>query len=320
VPNRTPAAPPPDDWTAEELLADQPGDAAVEPGPEVPETSTWLPMVEGHSSDPAVCPFLRAVGPAGGVGVPIETPDAANRCAALAEIVPQSLRQQQLVCLSNGHVNCPRYQHGAVAMTPVPPARPRALAAMTPAIAISLATLVLAFGISAAFVMANGGMSLPSIAIAPRSPAASGSGVAAAPSSGLAASIAPSTVAPVANASPVAASPVAASPGAPTTTPTPAATASPTPTPTPSAGPTPSPTPKPTAKPTKTPTSDRYALLTACPGKSDCWIYVIRSGDNLASIANYFGVSLQRVKSMNPWTKTTGLKSGQQLRIPTPTR
>ncbi len=47
---------------------------------------------------------------------------------------------------------------------------------------------------------------------------------------------------------------------------------------------------------------------------------MIRSGDNLASIANYFGVSLQRVRNMNPWTKTTGLKSGQQLRIPTPTR
>ena len=60
-------------------------------------------------------------------------------------LVPQSMRQQQLVCLSSGHVNCPRYQHGAVAMTPVPVARPRALTTLTPAIAISLATLVLSF-------------------------------------------------------------------------------------------------------------------------------------------------------------------------------
>ncbi len=305
MPGKTPAAPPPDDWTAEELLADQPIGAAVEPGMAIPEPSSWLPLVEGRSSNPVVCPFFRAVDATGVVGPPIEAPDAANRCAALAEVVPQSLRQQQLVCLASGHVNCPRYQHGAVAMTPVPPARPRALTAVTPAIALSLAILLLSFGISAAFVVANGGMSLPSIAIATRSPASSASALAGA-TGGVAATVAPSAVAPAATASAIA---VTASP---------AVTPAPTPVVTPS--PTPAPTPKPTAKPTKKPTSDRYALLTACPGKPDCWIYVIRSGDNLASIANYFGVSLQTVKALNPWTKTTGLKAGQKLTIPTPTR
>jgi LysM repeat protein len=122
----------------------------------------------------------------------------------------------------------------------------------------------------------------------------------------VAATVAPSAVAPAATASAIA---VTASPAV-TPAPTPAVTPSPSP----------APTPKPTAKPTKKPTSDRYALLTACPGKPDCWIYVIRSGDNLASIANYFGVSLQTVKALNPWTKTTGLKAGQKLTIPTPTR
>ncbi len=135
--------------------------------------------MQGRSENPVVCPFFRAE-VNGVVGPPIEAPDAANRCAALAEVVPQSLRQQQLVCLSSGHVNCPRYQHGAVAMTPVPAARPRALASLTPAIAISLATLVLSFTISAAFVMANGGLSMPSAAIASRPPAASPSLAAAA--------------------------------------------------------------------------------------------------------------------------------------------
>src|SRR6476646_2605006 len=62
-----------------------------------------------------VCPFLRAVGDDGRPGPPIEVPDVANRCASAAESVPQSLRQQELVCLTSGHVNCPRYLRGSVA-------------------------------------------------------------------------------------------------------------------------------------------------------------------------------------------------------------
>ncbi|MDQ3128579.1 MAG: LysM peptidoglycan-binding domain-containing protein [Chloroflexota bacterium] len=54
---------------------------------------------------------------------------------------------------------------------------------------------------------------------------------------------------------------------------------------------------------------------------SDCWIYVIRSGDNLRSIANYFGVSYERVLTMNPdLGDPTNVRPGYRLRIPTPTR
>jgi hypothetical protein len=95
---------------------------------------------------------------------------------------------------------------------------------------------------------------------------------------------------------------------------------SPSPPPSPSPSPTPSPTPRPTPKPTPRPTSDRFAVLRPCPQASDCWIYVIRSGDNLFSIAHWFGVSLARIEAMNPWTRTTGLRAGQELKIPTPTR
>ncbi len=72
-------------------------------------------------------------------------------------------------------------------------------------------------------------------------------------------------------------------------------------------------------EPTAAPTSDRYALLTACPDKPDCWIYRVRSGDNLFSIAKYFGVPLATVKALNPWTQS-GLKVGRDLILPPPTR
>jgi len=84
--------------------------------------------------------------------------------------------------------------------------------------------------------------------------------------------------------------------------------------------PTPSPTPRPTRTPRPTPSSDRYQLLTACPNTPRCWIYTVRRGDNVFSIAHYFGVSTDAVYSRNPWLRNTGLRAGQQLRLPPPTR
>jgi hypothetical protein len=60
-------------------------------------------------------------------------------------------------------------------------------------------------------------------------------------------------------------------------------------------------------------------VLTKCPGTSDCWIYVIRSGDNLVSIAHWFGVDYDRMRAMNPRLRVP-IHAGDQLRIPTPTR
>ncbi len=262
-----------------------------------PDHAAWLPMLDDRSPDPNVCPFLRAVGDGDGLVAPVETPDPANRCAALREAVPQSLRQQELVCLASGHVNCPRYLRGAlvVAETPVPVVR--AGPSVTPAVLGSLVLLVMAFSASVAFVLARGGMELT--AAAPTaSPEASATAVAVA-------SVAPSTVP----------SPVESV--APTASPTPTPTASPSPTSRPTPAPTPSPTPEPTATPA--PTSDRYALLRPCPNTPDCWIYRVRSGDNLYSIANYFGVSQDSIYDRNPFVRN-GLRAGQDLRIPPPTR
>jgi hypothetical protein len=76
--------------------------------------------------------------------------------------------------------------------------------------------------------------------------------------------------------------------------------------------------PPPTAAPS--PTSDRYALLQPCPDKPDCYIYRIRSGDNLFSIARYFGVPLDTVYALNPGLRQTRLQTGMPITLPPPTR
>ncbi len=259
---------------------------------------SWLQVLDDRSPDPNVCPFLRATGQSGLIA-PIETPDTTNRCAALAEAVPQSLRQQELVCLSTGHVNCPRYLRGAAVMAETPKPVVREGRALSPAMLGSLVVLVLALSASVGFVLARGG----ALDIAPP---------------GLAASPSPSSVA--------AASPSAAS-GAPVVAPTSSSSsASVTPSPTPSVTPSPTPTPSATPAPTATPTpraspkSDRYRLLRACPSTPRCWIYKVRSGDNLFSISRYFGVSQDSIYARNPWLRSRGLRSGQELRLPPPTR
>jgi LysM repeat protein len=272
---------------------------------------SWLAILDDRSSDPAICPFLRAV-VGDGIGRPVEAPDAANRCAALREPVPQSLRQQELVCLTTGHVNCPRYLRGAAVVCEVPtPVVSAGRTRLTPAVFGSIVLLIGAFALSVGFVASRGGMEVASIASAAPSVAAVAS-----------ASPAPSTAAAAPSVA-VSPSPVVAS-----AVPSPSATVAPTPTPMPSPTPSPSPTAEPTPSPSSTPRptatskprSNRYALLTACPGTAKCWIYRVRSGDNLYSIARYFGVPIAKVYAMNTWLKSTGLKSGQTLRLPPPTR
>lgn len=257
-----------------------------------------LPMFGGRSADPTVCPFLRAaeIGPDGRerIVAPVGVPDPANRCAALADAVPQSLRQQELVCLTSSHSNCPRYLRGAVVISePVAAASGGGGIGMSPAILGSIAILVAAFAASIAFVTAQGGLAIEPFASTSPSP---------------------TTIAQV-SPEPSAGSSIVVTP-APTAAPSDAPTAAPT------VAPTAAPTAVPTATPAATAagTSDRYALLKACPDAPDCWIYTIRSGDNLSSIANYFGHTLDTVYARNPWTKTTPLRAGQELRLPPPTR
>ena len=268
------------------------------------ETQAWLPVIDGRSPNAWVCPFLRSVDDDDRVGAPVEAPEPVNRCAALREPVPQSLRQQELVCLTSGHVNCPRYLRGAIAVTVSPPPTVRFGRALSPAILGSAVILVLTFSASVAFVVSRGGLDLTP-AVTPT------------PSATVAAVVSSPQISPEQSLSPTA-EPAASESPAPT--PTPAAT--PVPTVVPSPSPAPTATAGATAQATPSPagTSDRYSLLVPCPDAPDCWIYRVRSGDNLASIANYFGVALQSIYDRNPWTRTTSLRAGQELRLPPPTR
>ena len=242
-----------------------------------------------------ICPFLAREATDGTAEPAIGEVDPRNRCVALGEPVPQSGRQQELVCLTAAHVNCPRHLRGLLLASspPSPPAREPVAPAVIGAALVLAAALAASFG----FLAVRGGFVLPLTSPTPALVAVIAS-----------ASPSPISIATVAPGDSPSASPTASPLASPSVSPTPALTPSPSPRPTPA-------TPKPTAR------SDRFALLTRCPTTPDCWIYVIRAGDNLQSIANYFGVSYARILALNPGIgDPTTVHGGDRLKIPTPSR
>lgn len=222
-----------------------------------------------------------------------------HACIALGGPRPQSIQQQELVCLRAAHADCPLYLRGTAA-----PARRRLVPAIPRATLLSLLILVLSAGLSFAFVVQRGGFAMPVVGETPTAVA-----VVATPSpdAPVPTEAAVETPVPVATQAP--------SPS-PTASPTPAVSPTPTSSPSPAATPTPRPTPRPTA----TPKSDRYALLRPCPDRKNCYVYTIRSGDNLFSIARYFGHPLATIYRWNPQYPEMRLRAGDPIRMPPPTR
>jgi hypothetical protein len=256
-----------------------------------------LSDAEDRSPNPETCPFFRSVDAAGSLAAPIESPDPANRCAAIERPLPQSVRQQELVCLTAGHVNCPRYLRGALASHHAAAAPVARQGPSSPVLA-SVIVLVLSATASVGFLLARGGLALA---------LPSGSPDGSPPASQVAVASPPATPTPRPTATP-----------SPSPTPTPEPTPSATVVPTPSATP-PPPTPAPT--PRATPRSSRYDFLVACPDAPNCWIYTVRAGDNFQSIVNWFGVPYDTVVAMNPRLGDLAtIHVGDRIRMPPPTR
>jgi hypothetical protein len=282
--------------------SDPAAERSAEPPFRLPSAHADAPgEVDGAAADGglshATCPFLQTeIG--GVVGPPVEAPDSANRCVAIGPPIPQAARQQQLVCLTAGHANCPRYLRGALVPREPVVRTPVERGPSTPVVASAL-LLVVAAAASVGFLLVRGGLSMPLASMPPESVAAVSPG----PATGIGAIATP---APTATATP---------------TPTTAATPPPPPvaTPEPTAAPTPPPTPAATPRPVAS--SNRYAVLVPCPNTADCWIYTVRAGDNFQSIVNWFGVPYATVLSMNPGISDPGtIRRGDKIRMPPPTR
>jgi LysM repeat protein len=72
-------------------------------------------------------------------------------------------------------------------------------------------------------------------------------------------------------------------------------------------------------------------LVVPCTGQSNCYVYTVRGAgappagngssvpDSLSNIATFFGVSIDDINALNAWA-SAGIKAGDKLKIPPPTR
>jgi LysM domain len=163
-------------------------------------TLAAIAELPGRSSRPGVCPFLRSGRATGALGPPHETVDHRNLCAALAQPLPVSRPQQELVCFQRTHTSCPRYIRGASVIRQ----RVAPQATTNRSLPVLLATLLLVASIVAVgtYAILRGGLAMP-VASPSGSPVTSPTLVASSPSASP--SVVPS---PTASPAPPTSSPV----------------------------------------------------------------------------------------------------------------
>jgi LysM domain len=63
-----------------------------------------------------------------------------------------------------------------------------------------------------------------------------------------------------------------------------------------------------------------YVRLDRCPDLPGCYLYVVRPGDRLSTLAGTFGITTTSILALNPQiTDPNAIYSGQTLRLPGPT-
>src|SRR4051812_69099 len=146
-----------------------PGATAEAPDDSADSLPRWFHAGRPPADAADICRFLASADADGMVGSPIAHVDASNACIALGDAVPQSGRQQELVCLAAAHVNCPRYLRGLLVEKTAPPAQRREVvsAPVVAATLVLLAALAASFG----FLAVRGGFD---VAMAEGSPRAAG--------------------------------------------------------------------------------------------------------------------------------------------------
>jgi len=244
-----------------------------------------LTDLPGRSSDPNVCPFLR-LETGEGLAAPAAAVDDGHRCVAgTAPYLPSPL-QQQLVCLTAGHVACPRYTKGSAALaTTAGQGGPRV--ALPASIRLAALAVIVIFVGALAFGLLRGTGGTP---------------------------LATPTQLALASATP---SPSASVTPAPTPSPTPTPTFPPSPTPTPSPS-RPAPTPTPTGGGGGS-IASRWDGLPKCPNGQACYLYTVKSGDTFIGIATFFGTTKAGLLALNPQiTNPALIHKGQVIKVPPP--
>ena len=66
---------------------------------------------------------------------------------------------------------------------------------------------------------------------------------------------------------------------------------------------------------------DGYARLPACSDQAGCYLYVVRAGDRLSTIAGHLGITTQAIVDFDPRvTDANAIYTGETIRVPGPTR